>query len=44
MLFRQDDAALDAALAGLGELSAADATEPDFVDLDDGETRHVVAA
>jgi len=44
VLFRQDDAALDAALAGLGELSAADATEPDFVDLDDGETRHVVAA
>ena len=44
VLHRQDDAALDAALAGLGELTAADVTAADFVDLDDGETRHVAAA
>ncbi|HVK77703.1 MAG TPA: nitrite/sulfite reductase [Kofleriaceae bacterium] len=39
VLARLDDEAIATVLAGLTELSAADATADDFVDLDDHETR-----
>lgn len=43
VLARASDDALAAVLGPLGELSVADATEDDYVDLDDGDPRHAAA-
>ena len=43
VLARASDDALAAVLGPLSELSVADATEDDYVDLDDGDPRHAAA-